>query len=88
MDYLYWVTTVDIPRGRHVALRLKHKISRLIEYKVNPVSHTLLCTVLVEEPVEEKPDGTDDHPVELTPEFTRAAAEMGIDIPLAAGDEQ
>ena len=88
MDYLYWVTTIDVPRGRHVAVRLKHRISRLIEFKVNPISSTLLCTVLLEEPVDEEPGERDASREELTPEFTRAAAEVGINIPLTVSEEQ
>jgi hypothetical protein len=82
MDYLYWVETIDIPRGRHVAVRLKHHIARMVEYKVNPISHTLLCTVILEEPVPERDGDTDDERTELTPGFVQAAAEVGIDIPL------
>lgn len=88
MDYQYWVETLDIPRGRHVAVRLKHRISRMIDYKINPISHTLVCTVLLEEPVLERYGEEDDERMELTPEFTQAAGEVGIDISLAAQENQ
>jgi hypothetical protein len=53
MMYRYWVTTVQIPRGHHRALRLPpgQRISRLIEWKVDidPSNRCFICTVLIEE---------------------------------------
>jgi hypothetical protein len=87
VDYLYWVATIDIPVSRHAAVRLKHRISRLIEFKVNPISKTLLCTVLLEEQVKEDPDEPPEQRAELTPEFTQKAAEVGINVPLAVREQ-
>jgi len=70
MAYRYHVTTVDIPRGHHLAVRLPHRMARLLEYKYVSATDTFICTCLIEEEV---PDDMPARPAGPVPPHGQAS---------------